>query len=263
MPIDALILSQDNGHAAKPEHGRECRPLITWYPTTPDVTDADKDGYVWSYVVSDNPVLAPQDWASLHSGCFVQDAQNEGPELLGAIWVGTGVRGTDHPAKGVTYSDGQNFPETCELCRSDAYTRIIFARILQWKSSYSLGHYEYLQEYEICCQGCPFGNGSDRFTARYKVFTAGMDPLGSKFFKVDHNRNVIAGHAFEGDFAAPLLPGSSGSGRSTTTTKYIPRKPGESGAKNKCLSDGCKRNTIKNTNYCKLHEHLQIMEDGL
>lgn len=81
----------------------------------------------------------------------------------------------------------------CNIHRSDAYTRIIFARILQWKSSYSLGHYEYLQEYEICCQGCPFGNGSDRFTARYKVFTAGMDPLGSKFFKVDHNRNVIAG----------------------------------------------------------------------
>ena len=59
---------------------------------------------------------------------------------------------------------------------------------LQWKSSYSLGHYEYLQEYELRCKGCPFARGckgdADRFTARYKLFIAGMDPHGSAFFKV-------------------------------------------------------------------------------
>ena len=54
-----------------------------------------------------------------------------GPESQAAVWVGTGVQGVDHPAKGVTYSDGQTFPETCCLCDSDARITIIYARILQ------------------------------------------------------------------------------------------------------------------------------------
>jgi hypothetical protein len=90
-------------------------------------------------------MLAPLEFASYAHACSVDETYGKGPELGCKVWVGHGVQRREHPASDVTYYDGMKFPDECAACESSRTTSIVYARILQWKSSYSLGHYEYLQ----------------------------------------------------------------------------------------------------------------------
>lgn len=210
-------------------------------------------------------MLAPAGVHTLPHACSLDESFGKGPELGTQVWVGHGVGRKEHPASDVTYSNGMNFPMACAACAEEAGTAIVFARVLQWKSSYSLGHYEYLQEYELRCVRCRFGGGADRFTARYKLFTAGMDPEGSAFVGFRRGSGSGSGHAWGSEASnmhsntPHLVQPAKAIGHTYTPQR---RAPGESGARHRCLGDGCKRNTIRSTNYCKLHEGLARAEEA-
>jgi hypothetical protein len=106
------------------------------YPTATAASNPDDDNYVWAYAWSDAPMLAPAGVHTLPHACSLDESYGRGPELGTQVWVGHGIQRREHPASNVTYSNGMNFPMACAACAEEASTAIVFARVLQWKSSY-------------------------------------------------------------------------------------------------------------------------------